>query len=155
MNKNNHNQRYLAKGSALKRILTQPFLFFAWFSPHKSLRVFFHRLRGVKIGKNVEIGYLCFIGHVHPRMIHIEDNAIITSGVTILEHDNSYYYTNRGNVKLGEVFIGDRAFIGTGSVIMPGVRIGANAIVGSLSLVNKDVPANEIVVGNPARLLKK
>jgi len=103
----------------------------------------------------VEIGYLCFIGHVHPRMIHIEDNAIITSGVTILEHDNSYYYTNRGNVKLGEVFIGDRAFIGTGSVIMPGVRIGANAIVGSLSLVNKDVPANEIVVGNPARLLKK
>lgn len=155
MNKNNYNQKYLAKGNILKRFLTFPFLYLAWFSPHKSMRTFFHRLRGVKIGRNVEIGYFCFIGHVHPQMIIIEDNAVITAKVTILEHDNSLYYTKRGDVKFGEVRIGNRAFIGEGSVIMPGVKIGANAIVGALTFVNKDVPANETVVGNPARFLKK
>ena len=154
-NKQLDDQRYLAKGSTLKRILTQPFLLFAWFSPHKKLRVFFHRLRGVQIGKNVEIGYFCLIGHVHPQMIKIEDNAVVTAKVTILEHDNALYYTKRGNVKYGKVIIGKGAFIGEGSIIMPGVEIGECAIVGALTFVNKNVPANETVAGNPARLLKK
>ncbi|HQM43719.1 MAG TPA: acyltransferase [Smithellaceae bacterium] len=150
-NKNN----YYAKGNKIKRFLTFPLLYFAWFSPHKSLRVFFHRLRGVQIGKNVEIGYFCLIGHVHPQMITIEDNAVITAKVTILEHDNALYYTKRGNVKYGKVIIGKGAFVGEGSIIMPGVKIGECAIVGALTFVNKNVPANETVVGNPARLLKK
>lgn len=155
MTKGENNQEYLAKGNKLKRLLTQPFLFLAWFSPHKSLRVFFHRLRGVQIGKNVEIGYFCLIGHVHPQMITIEDNAVVTAKVTILEHDNSLYYTKRGNVKFGKVTVGNGAFIGENAVIMPGVKIGAHSIVGALTFVNKNVPDNEIVVGNPARLLKK
>jgi acetyltransferase-like isoleucine patch superfamily enzyme len=155
MNKMSDNQKYLAKGHMFKRILMLPFLYLAWFSPHKRLRVFFHRLRGVKIGKNVEIGYFCFIGNVHPQMITIEDNAVITAKVTILEHDNSYYYTNRGNVKFGKVTIGNGAFIGISAVIMPGVTIGANAIIGALSFVNTNIPANEIVAGNPARIIKR
>jgi len=154
MNNMSDNQKYLAKGHVLKRIWTTPFLFFAWFSPHKKLRVFFHRLRGVQIGKNVEIGYFCLIGHVHPQMITIEDNAVVTAKVTILEHDNALYYTKRGNVKYGRVIIGKGAFIGEGSIIMPGVEIGECAIVGALTFVNKNVPANETVAGNPARLLK-
>jgi len=155
MNKNNYNQKYLAKGNILKRFLTFPFLYLAWFSPHKSMRTFFHRLRSVKIGRNVEIGYFCFIGHVHPQMIIIEDNAVVTARVTILEHDLSYYYTKRGNIKLGNVVIGNTAFIGIGSVIMPGIRVGAHAIIGALTFINKNIPANAIVAGNPARLLKK
>ena len=155
MHKKGNNEEYLARGNKLKRFLTFPFLYFAWFSPHKSLRVFFHRLRGVQIGKNVEIGYFCLIGHVHPQMITIEDNAVITAKVTILEHDNALYYTKRGNVKYGKVIIGKGAFIGEGSIIMPGVEIGECAIVGALTFVNKNVPANETVAGNPARLLKK
>jgi len=88
-------------------------------------------------------------------MITIEDNAVVTARVTILEHDLSYYYTKRGNIKLGNVVIGNTAFIGIGSVIMPGIRVGAHAIVGALTFVNKDVPENAIVVGNPARLIEK
>lgn len=148
------NQNFYSKGNKLRRLLVLPFLFLAWFAPHKNLRVFFHRLRGVRIGKNVEIGYFCIIGNVHPNMINIENNAIITARVTILEHDNSYYYTGRGKVKFGEVNIGSNAFIGIGSVIMPGINIGSNAIVGSMSFVNKNVTENTVVAGNPAKSLE-
>jgi maltose O-acetyltransferase len=145
------NQEFYAKGNKLKRFLTLPFLFFAWFAPHKTLRVFFHRLRGVQIGENVEVGYFCIIGNVHPQMITIENNAVITARVTILEHDNSYFYTGKGKVKFGKVHIDNNAFIGIGSVIMPGVNIGSNAIVGALSFVNKNVLPNTVVAGNPAK----
>jgi acetyltransferase-like isoleucine patch superfamily enzyme len=143
-----------ASGNSFKRLLKLPFLFPAWFAPHNNLRVFFHRMRGVKIGMNVEIGYFCIIGNVHPEMIIIEDNSIITARVTILEHDNSYYYTGRGDVKIGVVRIGKGSFVGIGSVIMPGISVGDNAIIGSLSFVNKDVPPNAIFAGNPARILR-
>jgi len=148
-------QDFYAKGSSIRRLLTFPLLYLAWFAPYRKLRVLFHRLRGVKIGKNVEIGYFCLIGNIHPRMITIEDNATISARVTILEHDNSYYYTNRGEVRFGEVIIGDSAFIGIGAVIMPGVTIGSRSIVGSLSFVNKNVQDGEIVAGNPAKSIKK
>lgn len=149
----NNDQNYLAKGNILKRFFGIPFLYLAWFSPHKSLRVFFHRLRGVKIGKNVEIGYFCIIGNVHPGLIEIEDNVIITARVTILDHDNSYYYTGRGEVNIKKVLIKQNAFIGIGSVIMPGVTIGEKTIIGSLAFVNKSIDANQIAVGNPAKII--
>lgn len=148
-------QRYYAKGNFWVRLMRLPFLFFAWFAPHKRLRVWFHRRRGVDIGKNVEIGYFCIIGNVHPEWVHIGDNAVITARVTILEHDNSYFYTQRGDVRHGNIHIGKNAFIGIGSVIMPGVSVGDYAIVGSLAFVNKDIPANAIAVGNPVRVMEK
>jgi len=148
------NQKYLAKGNTFKRLITLPFLFLAWFSPHKGLRVFFHKLRGVKVGKNVEIGYFCIIGNVHPNMIYIDDNAVITARTTILEHDNSLYYTGSGKVKYGKVHVKRNAFIGIGSVIMPGVSIGEGSIIGALSFVNTDVEAFTINAGVPVKKIK-
>ena len=148
-----NDQKFLAKGNKLKRFLTLPLLFLAWFAPHKSIRVFFHRLRGVNIGKNVEIGYFCIIGNVHPNLITIEDNAVITARVTILDHDNSYYYTRGGKVKLKPCNIQNRAFIGIGSVIMPGVTIGEGAIVGALAFVNKNIESHTVVAGNPVKVI--
>jgi len=150
-----NNQKKMAKGNKIKRLITIPFLFLAWFSPHSKIRVFFHRLRGVKIGKNVEIGYFCIIGNVHPNLVIIEDNCTITARVTILDHDNSYYYTGIGDVKLDEVCIKQNSFIGIGSVIMPGVTIGKNVIIGALSFVNKNIDDNSIVAGIPCKLIKK
>lgn len=148
---NENEASFFAKGNFISRLIKMPLLYFAWFSPHKSLRVFFHKLRGVKIGKNVEIGYFCIIGNVHPEAITICDNAVVTARVTILEHDNSYYYTGRGDVVFGDVYIGENSFIGIGSLIMPGVTIGKKAVVGALSFVNKSVSDNDIVVGIPAK----
>lgn len=53
-----------------------------------------------------------------------------------------------------EVFIGERCSIGTGSIIVGGVRIGDEVIVGAGSVVVKDVPSNCIVAGNPARVIR-
>lgn len=150
-----HLSNYQAKGSFLRRVRSILFLLPAWFAPHKSLRVLCHRLRGVKIGRGVEIGYFCIIGNVHPHMVHIEDGAVVTARSTILEHDNSYYYTGVGPVRLGEVHIGRRAFIGIGSLILPGVTVGAGSIVGAMSLVNRDVPEHCVVAGTPARVIRR
>jgi acetyltransferase-like isoleucine patch superfamily enzyme len=149
------NPDYMARGKILKRMLSVIFLLPAWFSPHTKLRVFFHRLRGVKIGKEVEIGYFCIIGNVHPYMITIEDGAVITAGATLLEHDNSYYYTRGGEVKFGPVVIKKKAFIGINAVILPNVTIGERTIVGANSVALKDVPSDTVVGGVPARVLKK
>jgi acetyltransferase-like isoleucine patch superfamily enzyme len=149
------NPDYMARGKILKRMLSVIFLLPAWFSPHNKLRVFFHRLRGVKIGKEVEIGYFCIIGNVHPYMITIEDGAVITAGATLLEHDNSYYYTRGGEVKFGPVVIKKKAFIGINAVILPNVTIGERTIVGANSVALKDVPSDTVVGGVPARVLKK
>ena len=145
----------MAKGRISERIRSVLFLLPAWFSPHKSLRAFFHRLRGVKVGKNVEIGYFCIIGHVHPSWIELKDNATITAMSVILDHDNSRYFTGRGGVKYGKVVVEKGAFIGVHSTIMPGLTIGERAIVGANSLVVSDVEAGTTVVGVPAKVLKK
>ncbi len=152
MNTTNH---FHAKGNVWRRVRSILFLIPAWFSPHKSVRVFFHRLRGVQIGHNVEIGYFCIIGNVHPNMVIIEDDAVITARVTILEHDNAYYYTMGGAVRFGTVRIGKHAFIGIGAVILPGITIGDHSIVGALSLVSSDVPSWSVFAGAPAKLIKQ
>lgn len=151
----NKGQDYLAKGSVWNRILLSPFLYLSWFLPHSRLRVYFHRLRGIKIGSNVEIGYFCIIGNVHPHLITIEDNVIITARSTILDHDNALYYTGRGSVNIGPVRICRNAFIGIGVTVMPNVTIGEGTIVAPHSFVNSNIPANVLAVGSPAKVLKK
>lgn len=146
---------FMAKGHFLSRLRSTVFLLPAWFAPHKSLRCFFHRLRGVEIGRNVEIGYYCIIGNVHPNRIHIDNNAVITANSVILEHDNSYHYTHGGDVRFGDVFVEKGAFIGIGTVVLPGVTIGSHAIVGALSLVKSNVPPYSVVAGQPARVIKQ
>lgn len=142
---------YKAKGSFWRRTLGVLFLFPAWFAPHTVLRVFFHRLRGVKIGKGCEIGYFVIMGNVHPEMITIEDGAVVTARCTLLEHDNAYYYTGRGNVVSRPVIVGKKAFLGIGCVVFPGVTIGECAVVGAMSLVKNDVEPNSVVYGVPAK----
>lgn len=51
--------------------------------------------------------------------------------------------------------IGNNVWIGGSAVILPGVTIGDNAVIGAGSVVSRDVPAGTVVVGNPARVVKK
>ena len=52
------------------------------------------------------------------------------------------------------IHIGKRVWVGSGSIILPGVTIGDNSIIGAGSIVTKDVPPNVIVAGNPAKFIK-
>jgi maltose O-acetyltransferase len=70
--------------------------------------------------------------------------------VTILAHDAS---TNNwlNYTKIGKVTIGNRVFIGNGSIILPGVTIGDDVVIGAGSVVTKDVPSGRVAIGNPAK----
>ena len=54
-----------------------------------------------------------------------------------------------------DVYIGENVWIGAGVIIVPGVRIGKNTVIGGGSVVTKDIPDNEVAVGNPCRTLRE
>ncbi|MCK5050759.1 MAG: acyltransferase [Candidatus Cloacimonetes bacterium] len=144
----------MLKVKITKRAFRNLICFSAWFAPWKGLRKFFHKLRGTKIGKKVEIGYYVFIDNRYPEMIEIQDRATVTSNCTILAHDLSMRYIDNTET-VGEVVIGKGAFIGMNTIILPGVVIGENCIIGCGSVVTKDTEPNSIYVGVPAKLIKR
>lgn len=117
------------------------------------------RSLGMTIGDNTVIysPNYCVIDQTRPWMIEIGNNVSITTGVTILTHgyDWSVFKGMYGDVlgSAGRVKIGDNVFIGMHSTILNGVTIGDNVVIGANSLINKDVPDNCVVVGNPQRVV--
>ena len=97
------------------------------------------------------------IDETRPWMIKIGNDVQITAGVTILTHgyDGAVFKGVYGEVlgSSGEVNIENNVFIGMHSTILKGVHIGNNVIIGANSLVNKDIPDNCVVAGNPSRVV--
>ncbi|MEC3194987.1 acetyltransferase [Bacillus thuringiensis] len=110
--------------------------------------------RGLKIGKNFAFNDGCIIDPSHCWKISIGDNVTLAPNVHILAHDASTkFYLDY--VKVGLVKIGNEVFIGAGTIILPNVEIGDNVIIGAGSVVNKDIPSNTVVAGNPAKSIGK
>lgn len=109
---------------------------------------YYRRFFGMDIGEGVRISFGARIDKTHPRGIHIGDYTAVTSGAAILTHD----FTNRQH---RDVHIGKNCFIGYGAIVLPGVTIGDSVIVTGNSVVGRDVPANSVVMGNPARVVEK
>jgi acetyltransferase-like isoleucine patch superfamily enzyme len=139
--------------SKFKRLWRNMLQWPAWFLPWKKLRTFFHRLKGVTIGKNVEIGYMVLIDNRRPELITIEDEVTITSMCVVIAHDLSRKY-NEGKEIIGKVLLKKGAFIGMNSTIMPGVTIGEGAIVAAGSVVTKDVESFTVYGGVPAKKIR-
>nr|WP_229114921.1 acyltransferase [Halapricum desulfuricans] len=85
-----------------------------------------------------------------PELITVREDAIIGYDATVLCHE---YLQNE--VRTGEVVIGERAMIGAGAVVLPGVEIGADAQVAANSLVDADVPPGATVAGVPAEVVSE
>ncbi len=120
--------------------------FLARYSPGaKTLRVWLHRLRGVKIGKRVWIGYDAIIETSCPYLVKIHDDAVIGIRATIIAHFREYE----------GVVIGEGAVLGPGVIVLPNVKIGKGAVVTAGSVVTLSVPPMTLVQGNPARPVAK
>ena len=109
------------------------------------------------------------------RNIHLEKNVFINSGchfqdqggifigegtfighnviLATLNHDMNPY--TRADIHPKPIHIGKRVWIGSGAIVLPGVTIGDNSVIGAGSVVTKDVPADCVYGGNPAKFIKK
>ena len=112
--------------------------------------------KGVFIGKNCKISSHSFLC----EGVHIEDNVFIGHGV-MFTNDLFPRATNpdgsqqtEADWKVIETHVKKGASIGSNATILAGITIGENALVGAGAVVTKDVPANTIVAGSPARVFK-
>lgn len=104
-----------------------------------------HR-KGLKLGKNSDIGAFCYINARYG--VEIQENVQLGSHCSIYSHSTI-------DNKKGKITVKKNARLGSHTVVMPGVTIGENSIIGAFSFVNKDIPDNVIAFGIPAKVVKK
>jgi acetyltransferase-like isoleucine patch superfamily enzyme len=116
----------------------------------------------VEIQKNASVGKRCKISS-HTFVcegVEIQDNVFIGHSVTFINDSYPRATTASGELqteadwKVEKTVVGKGASVGSGSTILSNITIGENAIVGAGSVVTKNVPANAVVAGNPAKLLR-
>ncbi len=100
---------------------------------------------GVGVGEDVAWGLEATPDVFWPERITLGENVIVGYDATILCHEFL-----QDEYRVGDVVVGDRAMIGAGAVLLPGVEIGADAQVAANSLVTEDVPPGTTVAGVPA-----
>jgi len=138
------------------------------------LQGFLHKIQLKSYGNNIKFFGTCYIKN--HQYIEIGDNVTFNDGA---------YLNGLGGIKIGNnvsisalsiivstkldtkvfrtkkihinerIVIGNNVHIGAGSIILPGIKVGNNVIIGAGSVVTKDILDNSIVVGNPAKLIRK
>jgi len=113
--------------------------------------------KNAKIGKNCKISSQTFIC----EGVTIEDEVFVGHNVTFINDKYPRATNKKGGLQTEKdwtvqpILVKRGASIGSGATILCNVEIGENAIIGANSLITKDVPANSIVAGNPAKILRK
>ena len=111
------------------------------------------RKLGVKIGKNCKL-YSCPVT-TEPYLVEIGDNVTISGDVLFINHDNSVIKVIEGATDIfGKITIGNNCFVGIRTLILPGVELADNIIVGGGSVVTKSfLEKGVIIAGNPAKVI--
>jgi acetyltransferase-like isoleucine patch superfamily enzyme len=114
----------------------------------------FHINLGIftSIGKNVFINHDCTFLDIGG--ITIEDDVLIGPKVSLITESHPLNPSERKSLLVKPIVIKRNAWIGAGATILPGVTIGENAVVAAGAVVSKDVPANTVVAGIPAKVVK-
>lgn len=114
---------------------------------------------GVKIGENSRLVDHPIWG-TEPWLISIGTHTLISSEVEFITHDGCTWIFREENeasplMKFGKISIGNNTFIGTRSILLPGVTVGNNSVVAAGSVVSKSIPDNEVWGGVPAHFIKR
>ena len=109
----------------------------------------------IEVGKNFFANYNCTI--IDVAKVKIGDNCQMAPNVAIYTAGHPLHPVSRNSMyEYGiSVTIGDNDWIGGNTVIMPGVHIGSNTVIGAGSVVTKDIPDWVVAVGNPCRVIKQ
>ncbi|MBN1798586.1 MAG: sugar O-acetyltransferase [Spirochaetales bacterium] len=109
----------------------------------------------IHTGKNFYANFNCTM--LDCNKILIGDNVKLGPNVQIYTatHPIDYKARNQGKEMAYRIIIGDNVWIGGGTIICPGVKIGKNTTIGAGSVVVNDIPDNVVAVGNPCRVIKK
>lgn len=102
--------------------------------------------KNLKLGKNTDIGAFCYINATNG--VNIEDDVQIGS------HSSIYSISTIDN-KNGKVILKKNCKIGSHSVVMPGITVGENSVIGAFSFVNINIPDNVLAFGVPVKIIKK
>ncbi len=108
--------------------------------------------QGLQIGSNVYVAPWVLIDPIAAYLISIGDGSRLAPRAHVLAHDA----TSRealGYTRLAPVRIGNRVFVGADTLILPGVTIGDDSVIGAGSLVSSDIPAGSLAVGRPAKVV--
>ncbi len=109
---------------------------------------FLRRWYKMDLGKGVRIAHKAHLDKsINPKGIHIGDRTWVLNGAFVMAHDHCRSLRT-------DTFIGRDCVIGVNAIIMPGVHIGDEVVIGSGAVVTKDIPSHSIAVGNPAKVIK-
>lgn len=111
----------------------------------------YFRKQGARVGKDCRI-QIRGLGS-EPFLISIGNHCTIAGGVAFATHDGAAWLFSAEDPTLqrfGRIEVLDNCFIGMGAILLPGIRIGPNSVVGAGSVVTRDVPPGMVVAKNPA-----
>ena len=111
-------------------------------------------------GYNIEIGDNFYANHnlliLDANKVKFGDNVFIgpNCGFYTSSHPLDYTIRNKGLEYANPIIVGDNVWFGGNVVVLPGVKIGDNTVIGAGSVVTKDIPSGVVAVGNPCRVIK-
>lgn len=110
-------------------------------------------------GTNIKFGQHCYVNYncnfIDDGKIIIGDNVLIGPNVTIVTVGHPINPNYRAFMYTEPVVIQNNCWIGAGVVINGGIEIGENTVIGSGSVVTKNIPKNSVAVGNPCRVIRE
>lgn len=115
------------------------------------------RRLGVTVGSNVRlIGLQRGTFGSEPYLVRLGSHVTVTAGVSFVTHDGGVWVLREEFPEMdvfGEIVVGDNCFIGLRAILLPGVTIGDNCVIAAGAVVNRDIPANSVAAGVPARVV--
>lgn len=109
--------------------------------------------KNIRVGNNVFINFGCTF--MDRGGITIGDNAFIAPHVSLITENHGLPADKRRTLISKPIVIGNNVWIGANAIVLPDVTVGDNAVIGAGAVVTHDVPANAVVAGNPAKIIKE